>query len=165
MNLGRLVASGAAVFALAAATGCTTFSNAEIVAAAKSGRLYAVNTRSAPFYRYGPQQSNGPDERLPHDTLVALIQPSFGYCKVHLLTGDEGYVASENLHPAPPALVAAATAPPPSAMIAQARTHRFHLNSSDPRLIAPPEPLPLDLPEPTPIPSTQNSPGPTNPAP
>ena len=115
MNLGQLVGGSAAICVLAAATGCTTASNAEIIAAAKSGRLYAVNARSAPFYRYGPQQSNGPDERLPHDTLVALIQPSFGYCKVHLLTGDEGYVASEDLHPAPPALIAAATAPPPSA--------------------------------------------------
>ena len=58
--------------------------------------------------RYGPQQGNGADQELPKDTLVTLIRPSFGYCKVQLLQGSlEGYVASEDIRPAPPTLLAA----------------------------------------------------------
>ncbi len=126
----------------------------EIIAAAKSGRLFAVTAEQAAFYRYGPQQGNGPDQRLPRDTVMALVRPSFGYSKVQLLSGEQGYVASEDIHAASKELIAAATAPPPK--IVQNRSQHFRLDSNDPRLIAPPEPLPLDLPEPTPLPG--NSP-------
>jgi len=84
---------------------------------------------------------------------MTLIHPSFGYCKVKLITGEQGYVASDDIRLAPPALVAAATAPPPQ----PARAPRFPFDSSDPRLIAPPEPLPEFDPEPTPIPGLSPS--------
>ena len=120
------------------------------------GRYYAVSAEQAAFYHYGPQQGNGPDQKLRRDTLLTIIQPSFGYYKVQLITGEQGYVASEDIHPASAALVAAATAP--SSVTASSRISKFRLNPNDPRLITPPEPLPLDLPEPTPIPETQSSP-------
>src|SRR5438874_9668987 len=124
--------------------------------AVNGGKYYAISAKKAAFYRYGPQQGNGPDQKLPHDTLVTLIQPTFGYCKVQLMSGEQGYVASEDIHPASAQLVAAATTKP--SVTPTNRASRSRLNPNDPRLTTPPEPLPLDLPEPTPIPETQSSP-------
>lgn len=101
------------------------------------GQVFAVTASSAPFYRFGPQQGNGPDQFLPKDTLMTLTRPSFGYCKVQLLSGPEGFVASEDIQPAPPTLLAALN-PPESA------TENFDVHSSEP---PPPEELPdPDLP-------------------
>lgn len=118
-------------------------------------KLYAVTASKAAFFHYGPLQGNGPDMQLPRDTLMTLIRPSFGYCKVHLTSGEEGYVAAEDIKPAPPALVAAVTGPPPAAAVAHVgRGQQFDLNSTDPRLDVPPEDLPMSNPEPTPLPGT-----------
>lgn len=150
-----IVGIAVTAFALEACTNGTPVSP-EITAAAKSGRLFAVSKEQAAFYRYGPQQGNGPDQRLQRDTVLALIRPSFGYSKVQLLTGEQGYVASEDIHLASKELIATTIAPPPS--VAQNRSRHFRLDSNDPRLIAPPEQLPLDLPEPTPLPGTERTP-------
>jgi hypothetical protein len=139
-----LNASIATAIALA---GCAE-SNPSQATGPNGGKFYAVITDSAPFYRYGPQQGNGPDIKLQKDRLMTLIRPSFGYCKVKLTTGEQGYVASDDIGPAPPALVAAATAPPPH----PSRAAHFPFDSSDPRLIEPQESLPEFNPEPTPIP-------------
>ena len=115
--------------------------------AAGGSRFYAVTAESAAFYRYGPQQGNGPDKKLDKGVLMNLIRPSFGYCKVKLKSGEQGYIASEDIAVASSALIAAANAPPQSR-----RAARFDLDSSDPRLVMPPEPLPEISFEPTPIP-------------
>jgi hypothetical protein len=75
-------------------------------------QYYAVTAQSTDFFRYGPQQGNGPDQKLPRDTLMTLIHPSFGYAKVKLATGEQGYVASEDIRVAPAALIASVTATP-----------------------------------------------------
>jgi hypothetical protein len=108
---------------------------------------YAVAANQTPFYRYGPQQGNGPDSQLPHDSIMKVIRPSFGYVKVKLQDGASGYVASEDIRPAPAALVAEKLSPPPEppAPILASQSEQdeqFGLNSDDPRLIPPPEPLP-----------------------
>ena len=141
-----LAAIGLALLSSFGLTSCAT-KGAELK---KSGEKYfAVTTAKASFYRYGPQQGNGPDETLPRDTLMTLIRPSFGYCKVQLVgTSKQGYVASEDIKPAPPTLVAALTAPPPSPA-------RENLNF---RMTEPPPPETLpdpDLPPPTTEPSPQ----------
>src|SRR5438270_6888928 len=100
--------------------------------AVNSGKYYAVSAARAAFYRYGPQQGNGPDQKLPHDTLVTLIQPTFGYCKVQLMSGEQGYVASEDIHPASAQLVAAATGK--SAVTTIGRTSKLRLKPNHPRL-------------------------------
>jgi hypothetical protein len=110
---------------------------------------YSVATNQTPFYRYGPQQGNGPDSQLPRDSIMKVIRPSFGYVKVQLQGGESGYVASEDIRPAPATLVAEKLAPPPAPLPTFAGPgEQFQLDSNDPRLIAPPEPLP----EPTPLP-------------
>ena len=117
-----------------------------------TGGWYAVTASETPFYRYGPQQGNGPDMKLPHDAIMKVIRPSFGYVKVQLQDGENGYVASEDIRPADSALVAEKLAPPPTPApepsYAGQQEPQFRIDSDDPRLIAPPEPLP----EPTPIP-------------
>lgn len=117
--------------------------------AADGGKFYVVTADSADFYRYGPQQANGADKKLAKGTLVVLIRPSFGTCKVKLPDGQQGFVANEDIVVASKDLIAAANAP-------AARPHnaRFRFDSPDPRLIVPSEPLPWD--EPTPIPNERS---------
>ncbi len=82
---------------------------------------------------------------------MKVIRPSFGYVKVQLQDGENGYVASEDIRPAGAALVAEKLAPPPTpapAPILASQGEQFQLDSNDPRLIAPPEPLPEASPAP-----------------
>jgi hypothetical protein len=123
----------------------------------KASRLFAVTVDSAAFFRHGPQQGRDPDLKLPRDTVVKLIRPSFGYSKVQVVSsGVQGYVASEEIRPASSTLLAAATIPPVDPMAAQSSNptgEQFNLNSNDPRLVPPPEQLPdVDLPAPAPEP-------------
>ena len=131
-------------------------------AVSNSGKYYLVSAREAAFFRYGPQQANGPDERLPHGTLVGLLGTSFGYSEVQLMNGVQGYVARRDLQSAPPEVVRAATNPNPTASATSGanRNRRFRHNIVDPRFLPPPPPLPEDQPEPTPIPGTEASPTP-----
>lgn len=141
-----------------AALGCLcacSGSNTTKMAAANGAKFFSVTTNETPFYRYGPQQGNGPDQKLSHDTLMTVVRASFGFTKVKLMTGEQGYVASDDIKIASPAMVAAATAtPPPNAL---SKVAKFRLDNDDPRLIAPPEPLPQDFPEPTPIPGAESN--------
>jgi len=116
----------------------------------KAARLFAVSVDSAAFFRHGPQQGRDPDLKLPKDTIVKLIRPSFGYSKIQVLeSGLQGYVASEEIRPAPATLLAAATTPHTSGPAIE----QFNLNSNDPRLVPPSEELPdPDLPVPAPQP-------------
>ena len=121
------------------------------VTSAEGGKFYAVGVEKAPFYRYGPQQGNGPDDQLPRDTVVRLIRNSFGYSKVVIqATGQQGYVASEDLTVASASLVAAATATPPPQVASTTTStapENFDLQSVDPTFVPPPEGLPApDLP-------------------
>src|SRR4051812_31348841 len=80
-----------------------------------NGKIFAVTADKTAFFRYGPQQGNGADQELPRDTLVTLIRPSFGYSKVQIISSSqEGYVASEDIRPAPPTLLASLNPPEPS---------------------------------------------------
>ena len=127
-----------------------------------TGDWYAVVAEQTSFYRYGPQQGNGPDQQLPRDSIMKVIRPSFGYVKVQLQTGESGYVASEDIRPASAALVAEKTAPPPTPppLIANhSSEEQFGLDTNDPRLIAPPEPLPDAQTDPLP-PEDSSSPTP-----
>jgi hypothetical protein len=110
----------------------------------RAARLFAVSVDSAAFFRHGPQHGRDPDLKLPKDTIVKLIRPSFGYSKIQVLeSGLQGYVASEEIRPASATLLAAATTPHTSGPAIE----QFNLNSDDPRLVPPPEELPdPDLP-------------------
>ena len=74
-----------------------------------------------------------------------------------LQDGENGYVASEDIRPATPQLVAEKTAPPPTPpplIAGQSTEEQFQMNTNDPRFNAPPEPLP------EPFPAESESPSP-----
>lgn len=130
----------------------------------EGGQVYVVATEKTSFYRYGPQQGNGPDSELPKDTLVKLIRNSFGYSKVQIAsTGQQGFVASQDIMRASPTLIASLSKPPE--VIADTTTagtvspvstvENIDVRSTDSSFVPPPEALPPpDLPpasaEPTP---------------
>jgi hypothetical protein len=123
----------------------------------RATRLFAVTVDSAAFFRRGPRQGLDPDLRLPRDTVVKLIRPSFGYSKIQVVSsGVQGYIASEEIRPASSTLLAAATTPPSDPMAphtSDPAIEQFNLNSNDSRLVPPPEQLPgVDLPAPAPGP-------------
>src|SRR5207248_9203599 len=91
----RAMSYGVVLIASGLIAGCANPTTAGTV---NGGKYYAVSAKQAAFYRYGPQQGNGPDQKLAHDTLVTLIQPTFGYCKVQLMSGEQGYVATEDIY-------------------------------------------------------------------
>ncbi|HEY2139457.1 MAG TPA: hypothetical protein VGH00_05205 [Chthoniobacterales bacterium] len=155
MNYSRLLPA-AAVLATCFA-GCSSASKGPVLisTAKRDGKVFVVSADSAPFFRHGPQAGREPDKTLLKDTVVKLIRPSFGYSKVEVAaTGEQGYVASDEIKPASSALLAAASAPKPDPLAApspQATPEQFDLNSTDPRLVPPPEDLPpVDLPTPAP---------------
>jgi hypothetical protein len=119
------------------------------------GDWYAVVSPETSFYHHGPQQGSGPDSQLTKGSIMKVIRPSFGYVKVQLQDGENGYVANEDIGPAPSTLVKEKLEPPPPPPpppVLASQGEQFDLNSDDPRLIAPPEPLP----EPTVIPENRN---------
>jgi hypothetical protein len=132
----------------AAALGLLLGSCSSTITQGTIGDWYAVTTPQTPFYHYGPQQGNGPDSQLPKDSIMKVIRPSFGYVKVQLQDGENGYVASEDIRPASKSLVEEKLAPPPPPPTIASHDEQFDLNSDDPRLIAPPEPLPEASPTP-----------------
>jgi hypothetical protein len=138
-------------------TGCssaTKTAQATFKAISKGdGKLYAVSADSAAFFQRGPQQGREPDKTLPRETLLKVIRPSFGYCKVQLVSsGEQGYVASDAIKPASSNLIASATSSHAETTISPGPpVEQFDLNSNDPRLVPPPEELPdPDLPAPAP---------------
>jgi hypothetical protein len=147
----NIVALLCATVALPIAIAGCAGSNSDQPSAMNGEKFYAVITDSAAFYRYGPQQGNGPDKQLQKDTLMTLIRRSFGYCKVKLATGEQGYVATEDIDVAPPALVAAVTTPPTP----PTGSRHFRFDPNDPRFAPPPEGNPEF--EPTPIPGSSPS--------
>ena len=136
--------------------GCQS-ANKPNVSAARGGKYFAVTADSAPFFHHGPQAGRAPDLKLPKDTLVRLIRPSFGYSKIQLVaSGERGYVLSDEIKPASPPLIAAALVGPANSADAPSVGpfhETFEMDSRDPRLVPPPEQLPdPDLPAPAPEP-------------
>jgi hypothetical protein len=148
--------SAAALLAIAFA-GCSSASKkGPVISTSKrDDKLFVVSVDSAAFFRRGPQAGREPDKTLAKETVVKLIRPSFGYSKVEVVaTGEQGYLATEEIRPASPGLIASVSAPkadPLAPPATQPAVEQFNLNSNDPRLVPPPEDLPpADLPVPAP---------------
>jgi hypothetical protein len=86
---------------------------------------YVISVKAAQFYKYGPAQAFGPDFNLTQGQKVRMVQRQFGYSQVSLEDGTVGYVATEELKPAPPD-------PPPPRIVAKPRAPRF-FSSGKPR--------------------------------
>jgi hypothetical protein len=85
----------ASVFALSLA-GCTTPGGGS----ADIGH-YVVSAPQTPMYRYGPAQSFGPDFSLQQGQHVVMLKREYGYSRVQTDEGQSGFVATEDLAPAP----------------------------------------------------------------
>jgi hypothetical protein len=64
--------------------------------------LYVVATPTAEFFKYGPAQSFGPDFVLKKGDRLTMLERTWGFSKVQTENGLVGYVASEDVEPAPP---------------------------------------------------------------
>ncbi|MFM8886416.1 MAG: hypothetical protein ACKOKC_08385 [Chthoniobacterales bacterium] len=53
------------------------------------------------FYRLGPAQQGGADLSLRTNEKVMLLDRDFGYSRVQLENGMVGYMANEDIQPAP----------------------------------------------------------------
>ena len=155
MNYSRLLPA-AALLAICFAGCSNAKKNPPVTSTAKrDSKLFVVSVESAAFFRRGPQTGREPDKTLSKETVVKLIRPSFGYSKVEVVaTGEQGYLASDDIRPASSALIASVSPPktdPLATPSTQPAVEQFNLNSSDPRLVPPPEDLPdADLPAPAP---------------
>ena len=69
---------------------------------APPGSRFLVSAQSSQFYKYGPAQSFGADFVLPKGQRVIMLDRSFGFSRVMTDDGITGWVASEELSPAPP---------------------------------------------------------------
>lgn len=56
----------------------------------------------ASFFRLGPQQAGGADRSLRLKDRVMLLRKEFGYSRVQLEDDQVGYMANEDIKPAPP---------------------------------------------------------------
>jgi hypothetical protein len=61
-----------------------------------------VVTEYASFFRLGPQQAGGADRSLRTGERVMLLRKEFGYSRVQLEDDQVGYMANEDIQPAPP---------------------------------------------------------------
>ena len=87
----------AALALVLAAAGCATTKSG----GPKSG-IYVVTSPTAEFFKYGPAQSFGPDLLLKRGDRVAMLERTWGFCRVLTDNGVSGYVATEEIEPAPP---------------------------------------------------------------
>ena len=144
----RLVLGLTCVTSLAA---CTT-------AQSGAGSRYVVTAPRSQFYKYGPAQAFGADLVLPHGQKITMLETSFGFSKVMTDEGIAGYVASDEIEPAPPepAAAKATPSPKPSRGMAGGKPRRSNVQSTPGSPLfdvgdVPPPPLPTN-PEPQPSP-------------
>jgi hypothetical protein len=77
-------------------SGCAT----ESFDAAKAPE-FLVQSDYAPFYKLGPGQGRGPDASLHRGQRLKMLRREFGYSYVEIPDGRMGYIANEEISPAP----------------------------------------------------------------
>lgn len=134
-----------------------------------------VVTENAEFFRLGPQQAGGADLNLRTGERVMLQRKEFGYSRVQLEDGEIGYMANEDLQPAPPEprrrLGARTAATGRSRGGTPSGEEEFYedIGLPDPSLDILPEDVPLDplpelSPEPAPAAAPESTPQESSPA-
>ena len=90
--LSRILQSLVAMICLAALAACDTNT-------VSSGSHYVVSVPKAPFFKFGPAQSFGPDFVLEEGAKVTMLEHSFGYSRVMTADGTSGFVSTDDLKP------------------------------------------------------------------
>jgi hypothetical protein len=62
---------------------------------------FLVQSDYTPFYSLGPGQERGPDASLQHGERVKMLRREFGFSYVEIPDGRVGYIANEEILPAP----------------------------------------------------------------
>jgi hypothetical protein len=62
---------------------------------------FLVSPASSEFYKYGPAQAFGADFALKRGDRVTMLRREFGFSQVRMEDGTTGYMATEDLKPAP----------------------------------------------------------------
>jgi hypothetical protein len=62
---------------------------------------YLVSPATSEFYKYGPAQAFGADFALKRGDRVTMLRREFGFSQVRMEDGTTGYMATEDLKPAP----------------------------------------------------------------
>jgi hypothetical protein len=114
---------------------------------------YVVVAPKASFYKYGPAQSFGPDFQLPKGQKLTKLDHSYGFSHVMTDDGTTGYVANEDIRPAPPEPVAALS---PGAFPSVAATSKSKKRNRPP----PPPPSSVFDVNDVPLPSADSTPAP-----
>lgn len=91
---------------------------------------YVVKADFTPIYRLGPQQRGGPDQNLRRGALIGLVKRSFGYSKVKLDSGMEGYVATDDIFPATPEWIASAQSLAAASPTTTSRRRSYNLDNN-----------------------------------
>jgi len=163
--LSRSLTPLAAAFVLFAGAGCETV---PMEASPDFAPDMVVGTDYSQFFRLGPQQAGGADRSLRTGDRVMLQRKEFGYSRVQLEDGQVGYMANEDIQPAPPE-----PKPQPTPRKRGSRREEVYEDSyydnlpiPDPNLNILPEDVPLEplpdlLPEPPPPPTPAPTPKPT----
>ncbi len=74
---------------------------------------YLVSVPKAQFYKYGPAQAFGADSVLPQGQRVTMLKREFGYSRIALADAQTGYIATDEIAPAPPEPPPPRATPPP----------------------------------------------------
>ena len=110
----------AALALVLASGGCALKKDAS--ALPKTG-FFVVSSHAAEFFKYGPAQSFGPDFMLKKGERVTMLNRDWGFSRVLTENGVAGYVATEDIEPAPPA-------PAPAPRIASTRSSAVPIGHS-----------------------------------
>ena len=106
----------ALAFVLASA-GCASKSASALP---KTG-FFVVSSHAAEFFKYGPAQSFGPDFMLKKGERVTMLNRDWGFSRVQTENGVAGYIATEDIEPAPA---------PPAPRIASTRSSALPIGTS-----------------------------------
>jgi hypothetical protein len=163
--LSRATAILAAACAIIAGSGCETV---PLEPSPDYNPDTIVSTDYAQFFRLGPQQAGGADRSLRTGDRVMLQRKEFGYSRVQLEDGQVGYMANEDIQPAPPEPKPKPTPRKRGSRNEETYEDVYEDNTPipDPNLNILPEDVPLEplpdlLPEPLPTPPPAPTPAPT----
>lgn len=85
-----------------AALAALLFAGCESMKSGGDVGFYIVSVPQTAMFRYGPAQSFGADFNLKQGQRVVMMRREYGYSRVMTDEGQSGYVATEDLSPAPP---------------------------------------------------------------
>lgn len=120
------------------------------------GTRAQVAVARASFYKYGPAQTFGADFVLNQGAMLTVLSRDFGFTRVMTSDGTAGYVATDDLKPAPPAAPASAPLPGGRDLSAKTRPRRGNLQPTRGSPLfesGEPAPLPANSEPPKPSPS------------